>query len=303
MKIRITTLLLMLAMLLSLCVGCSADKAGDSMTSVPGDNYNGSDGMEGKPSEEIKPDGTVGEYERKIIRTVSMSCESLAFDNAISMIMSALETHGGYVESSSMTGTGAKTKSVAPSESYGQARRASYTLRVPAEQLDAFLNVLRMDGGIRILSQSMSSDEITGVYYDLKARLETLQKEEASLAAMLEGLTDYANISAMLEVRERLYNVIEEKEALQTKLNLYDSQVALSTVHLNLNEVLEYTEVEEPTFGERIGRAFKESWASFGAGCQNFAVWFVEAFPTLLIFAALATAIILVLIRIRRRRR
>ena len=42
----------------------------------------------------------------------------------------------------------------------------------------------------------------------------------------------------------------------------------------------------EPTFGERVAEAFTESWKSFAEGCQNFAVWFVYAVPTILIIAA-----------------
>ena len=114
---------------------------------------------------------------------------------------------------------------------------------------------------------------------------------------MLEGFTDYKDISNMLKVQERLYDVIEEIEALQTKLNLYDGRVAMSTVNLSLNEVIVYTEVVEPdpTFGERIGEAFRESWADFGEGCQDFAVWFVEAFPTLLVLVVIHGGIFLII--------
>jgi hypothetical protein len=101
----------------------------------------------------------------------------------------------------------------------------------------------------------------------------------------------------MLKVQERLYDVIEEIEALQTKLNLYDGQVAMSTVRLSLREVIVYTAVVEPdpTFGERIGEAFRESWADFGEGCQDFAVWFVEAFPTLLVLVVVHGGIFLII--------
>ncbi len=304
MKMKILICLLALLTALSVLAGCSA-KSGDHMASTPGDPYGGSNsasGIEGKPTEEIKPDGTLGEFDRKIIRTVSMNCESKAFDDAVTLILDTLAAHDGYVEASSSSGT-TNAKSVAAAEPTGQARRIYYTLRVPAEKLDSFLNALRMNGSIHILSQDMSSSEITGNYYDTKTRLETLTAEKNSLTAMLAGFTDYSNISDMLAVQERLYDVIEEMEALQTKLNLYDSQVALSTVTLSLREVLEYTVVEEPTFGERIGEAFTESWTAFGRGCQDFAVWFVSAFPTLLILAVLGGVVIFLLIRARRNKR
>ena len=228
--------------------------------------------------------------DRKIIRTVTMSCETKAYDDAVTLIMDNLNAHGGYVEASNVTGTGYENVK-------NSARRATYTLRVPAEKLDLFLETLRTDEGIRILSQNATSSEITATYYDTVSRLETLKAEKASLTAMLEGFTDYKDISNMLKVQERLYDVIEEIEALQTKLNLYDGRVAMSTVKLSLNEVIIYTEVvvPDPTFGERIGKAFRESWADFGEGCQDFAVWFVEAFPTLLVLVVIHGGIFLII--------
>ncbi len=303
MKRQTIRSLAMMVTLIVILVGlaaCSAKSSGDS-SMMPGDyNENVSAGMDGKPSEEIKPEAGSGEYERKIIRTVNMSCESKAFDAAVNLIMSTLDVHGGYVEKSSSIGT---TRSVAPNQGVHSARHATYTLRVPAEHLDAFLTALRQDEGIRILSQDMSSNEITGSYYDTKTRLETLTAEKDALTAMLSGFTDYSDISAMLQVQERLYNVIEEMEVMQTKLDQYDSQVAMSTVNMTLTEVVEYTATQEPTFGERIGEAFVGSWTAFGEGCQDFAVWFVEALPTLLVMAVFATVLMVIIIRLIRKDR
>jgi hypothetical protein len=204
--------------------------------------------------------------------------------------MSSLATYGGYVEKSNSTGTGYE-------DVRGSERHASYTLRVPAEHLDAFLEAMRIDGGIRILSQNAVSNEITATYHDTVSRLETLEAEKASLTTMLEGFTDYKDINSMLSVQERLYNVIEEIEALQTKLNLYDGQVAMSTVHLTLREVIVYTEVvdPDPTFGQRVKEAFVESWTDFGRGWQNFFVWFIEAFPTLLVVVGIHAGIFFII--------
>ena len=95
----------------------------------------------------------------------------------------------------------------------------------------------------------------------------------------------------------------EMKDGKPTYSVLYDGQVAMSTVHLTLREVITYTEVVEPdpTFGQRISRAFKESWSDFGAGCQNFAVWFVEAFPTLLVLGVIGGGIATVVIVLNRK--
>ena len=289
LTIRILTLTVALLMAVLALASCDAGSSLDSAPNMPPADNSTAGGMEGGDGAGSIVNGQPTDN-RKIIRTVTMTCETKAYDDAVTLIMDTLNAYGGYVEASTVTGTGFENVK-------NSARRASYTLRVPAEKLDAFLETLRTDEGIRILSQNATSDEITATYYDTVSRLETLKAEKASLTAMLEGFTDYKDISNMLKVQERLYDVIEEIEALQTKLNLYDGRVAMSTVKLSLNEVIIYTEVvvPDPTFGERIGEAFRESWADFGEGCQDFAVWFVEAFPTLLVLVVIHGGIFLII--------
>ncbi len=290
LTLRILTLVAALLVALMTLASCSADSpVGDMAPGLGPADQNTAGGMEGGDGASNIGGGQPTDN-RKIIRTVTMSCETKAYDDAVTVIMTALNTHGGYVEASNTTGTG--YDDVKNSE-----RRATYTLRVPAEKLDLFLETLRTDEGIRILSQNATSSEITATYYDTVSRLETLKAEKASLTAMLEGFTDYKDISNMLKVQERLYDVIEEIEALQTKLNLYDGQVAMSTVHLTLREVIIYTEVVEPdpTFGQRVKEAFVESWTDFGRGWQNFFVWFIEAFPTLLVVVGIHAGIFFII--------
>jgi hypothetical protein len=289
LTLRILTLTVALLMAVLALASCDAGSSLDSAPNMPPADNSTAGGMEGGDGAGSIVNGQPTDN-RKIIRTVTMTCETKAYDDAVTLIMDTLNAYGGYVEASNVTGTGFENVK-------NSARRASYTLRVPAEKLDAFLETLRTDEGIRILSQNATSDEITATYYDTVSRLETLKAEKASLTAMLEGSTDYKDISNMLKVQERLYDVIEEIEALQTKLNLYDGRVAMSTVKLTLNEVIVYTEVvvPDPTFGERIGEAFRESWADFGEGCQDFAVWFVEAFPTLLVLVVVHGGIFLII--------
>ena len=290
LTLRILTLVAALLVALMTLASCSADSpVGDMAPGLGPADQNTAGGMEGGDGASNIGGGQPTDN-RKIIRTVTMSCETKAYDDAVTVIMTALNTHGGYVEASNTTGTG--YDDVKHSE-----RRATYNLRVPAEKLDAFLETLRTDEGIRILSQNATSSEITATYYDTVSRLETLKAEKASLTAMLEGFTDYKDISNMLKVQERLYNVIEEIEALQTKLNLYDGQVAMSTVHLTLREVIVYTEVvdPDPTFGQRVKEAFVESWTDFGRGWQNFFVWFIEAFPTLLVVVGIHAGIFFII--------
>ena len=265
------------------------------------DNEASMDGMFGGDSAGsvvVKPEAGEDLFPKKIIRSVSMECETKGFDAALDHILSVLSAHGGYVQSSSLKGTGYNGD-----EGSRSARMATYTLRVPADSLDAYLADVRANEGIRVTYLTSSSDEITSQYYDLTTRIATLETERDVLQSMLAGFTDYADIGAMLEVQERLYNVIEEIESLRTQLKIYDDKVDLSTITLTLREVLVYSEVSDPTFGERIGDAFIQSWQDFADGWQDFAVWFVGAVPTILVLVVIGGGIFAVVWGVVRRKR
>ena len=301
-KFQSLLILLTALFLIFTLVSCSAD--GGTKAELDGYYPEASDKnemVEGMPptgSTSDKP-GSTGNIERKIIRKVTMSCETKSFDAATEHILDTLAHYGGYVEASSVNGTGYRDNDRGDS-----ARYATYTLRIPAENLDAYLDALRVGETIRVIKQTSGSHEITGTYYDIASRIATLETERDALRQMMTGFTDYSDIEAMLSVQERLYNVIEEIEALKTQLNIYDDQVDLSTIELSLNEVYTYTEAATPSFGERIGEAFAESWQNFASGCQNFAVNFISSLPTLLVLGVIAAlAVILGLKAVRKYKR
>ena len=243
-------------------------------------------GIENGSGSTGKPESN-GEYERKVIRTVYMNCESTEYENSATFITDTLASFGGYIEESTFEGTTQKQNG---------RRSAKYVMRIPAERLDEFLAALHTSDGIHILSEQSTSDEISAAYYDTVTRIATLNAEKDSLTAMLAGFTDYNDINAMLQVQERLYDVIEEIEALQTQLNLYDSKVAMSTVTLSLSEVVTLTPEEEPTFGEEISTAFTESWQTFIEICQGFILLIIHLLPILIIpgIGALIAAVIII---------
>ncbi len=286
---------LLILILVPLAAGCSSGAKGESSDYLGvADSSNEHSGnseknyQEGidydynaspKDSENAEPTGDGAQYERKIIKTVSINGETKEFDIATMGIDSSVASAGGYVESSKFSG-----RSISDSSYSYHTRSATYTIRVPAEGLDDFLSSL--GNLVNIVNSSSNVDDISAQYYDIVSRLATLEAEKTALLNMYEkaGSVDY-----MLQVQERLYDVIEEIEANNTRLNYYKSRVAYSTVNLEIREVIEYTEqIKEPaTFGERLSVAFKESWQNFADGWEDFTVGFVYSVPTLLVLAVI----------------
>lgn len=319
-RTRIIRTLCLLAATLVACTACGASKAPmDSMAG--GDRYYDSADFDynlkaetesyvtsspaisdGAMNAPVKPEestaGTADPLsERKIIKTMRISAETKAFDCATASIEALCTQLGGYIESSSRSGGSIRYSSAVV------ARSASYTLRIPAEKLDAFR--AGMDGEINVVSENTGISDITDRYFDVDTRLATLRTEEERLLAMLEKATE---LEYLITLESRLSEVRYQIESYTGTLRRYDSQVAYSTVHLNLDEVLEYTQVIEApqTFGERMSIALQESWADFVDNCKDFAVGFVYALPTLIVLAVIFTAagvIIVAVVKKHRRQR
>lgn len=90
--------------------------------------------------------------DKKIIRNVSLTIKTSAYDDSMASLTALLSQYSGYLESSSEY-TNSR-----------DLRTASLTLRIPADSLDAFLSGTGELG--RITSRNMSSTDVTANYQD-----------------------------------------------------------------------------------------------------------------------------------------
>lgn len=290
-KTRFLVCTLIFALLLAMLASCGAGSmkndavADDSYYAPEFDKSESSLGfadME-KPSYGVNDATTqTGKYDEKIIKTVSMSAQTKEFDRAINEIRAAVVVAGGFEESVKVDG-----RSYHASDYY--CRTARLVVRVPSAELDDFLG--KVGKLVNVTSENASVSNVTTQYYDMQSRISVLESEKVAYEQMLEKSTD---VKYLLEIRQRLYDVIEEIESYKTQLAVLDSKVAYSTVTISLEEVVEYVSVTptKATFGERIGNAFKDSWKDFAAGFENLVVWFVGAIPTLLVLAAIGSGVV-----------
>ena len=293
-KFRILALCLVLIMAISMSMtSCSKAVANDNAY------MGGAEIVPENPGESGSLDINVGssledssEYERKIIKTVNISAQTLKFDESVTLVEQLCDSLGGYIESSSVSGNGINSKV--------SSRYANYTIRIPAENLDGFNN--GVGEILKITSSSSNSDEVTNTYYDIKSRIEVLEMEKEALSELYEKYTDYGNIGYLIEIQSKLYDVIAEIEAYETQIRLYDSKIAYSTVYLNIREVEEYVE-EKGTFGEKIFGALEGGWEVFVDVCSGLAIAFVACLPFTLTGGVIAIGIIVLIKSIKKRNR
>ena len=295
---KMTAFLVTLCMLAALLAGCGgaskSTQAFDAAAAAPAEAANGAYyDMESAKSEDGgltgDTDSTVLPEGRKWIITVNMYAETEDLDTLMEALNGKISTLGGYVEDQD-----SHNGSMYSSRRY---RSASLTIRVPAERVDEFTE--EMSGIANVVSTSLSREDITLSYVATESRVKALQTEEARLLELMEQAETMADL---LEIESRLTDVRYELENRASQLRLYDNQVDYATIYLSIDEVQEYTPVEEPTVWERISGGFVSSVKGLGNGLLDLLVWVLAKSPYLVILGGV-TAGVVVLIKKRKARK
>lgn len=224
---------------------------------------------------------------RKWIITIDMNVETDDLDLLMTNLDQKIDALGGYVEDQNI-----HNGSNYASRRY---RSANLTIRIPDENADQFTTDL--SGLANVVSQNLRREDITLKYVATSSRVTALETEEARL---LELLSKAETMEDLLEIEARLTDVRYELENHASQLRLYDNQVDYATIYLNIDEVQEYTPVEEPTFFERIRNTFSDALEGVGDGIVNITVFLVGNSPYLLVYCGLGIAIGLLVRRSRK---
>lgn len=227
---------------------------------------------------------------QKLVRKLWLDAETEDMDILLGGVEEQIAKLGGYVESRQVN-----NGSIYSSRRY---RSADLTIRIPAENLDSF--VQHVSESSNITSNRETADDITLSYVATESRIKALETEETRLLDLLAAAKD---MSDLLQIQDRLTDVRTELEQVRSTLRVYDNQVNYGTVYLTVNEVKEYTVTEEPeTVWERIGTGFVESLKDLGNFFTELFVFVVVGLPYLVLIGIVLTALIL-LIRLRRRKK
>jgi hypothetical protein len=278
---RFLTLLLAVMLITALLAGCAkapAHNVSPDAGAMESAKPNGEGNLSG--STVLNP-GVADD--RKLIRTVSLTTETEDMDTLLDQVTLRIAELGGYVESREIY-SGSEYASY-------RSRSATMTVRIPAENLDAFIS--HVDGASHIISSKETAEDVTMQYVATESHLKVLQAEEERL---LKFLAEAKDVSEMLEIEQRLTDVRAELESVTNQLNTYKNLVSYGTVHLSVQEVKQYTEApeEDPTLWQRIGTGFMNGVKNMGLFLENLLVFAVSAIPYLILPALIAVAILVI---------
>ncbi len=244
------------------------------------------------PDAGLNYDGSIlaPDAKRKIVYYGSFSIRTKDFDADYDSLLASLERMGGYIESSSVSGS-------KPDEWNEQGRTASLTLRVPSSRFSEFTGLLGDMG--ETVSSSVSGQDISLQYFDTETKLKTLRARETRLLELLGKATTMEDI---VELEKALADVSYEIQMLETSLRDYDSLIDYSTVTIEMQEVNQVAAVTPPdeSIGTRISNAFYSVLnvlADFG---EFLLVFFIGGAP---VIVPLAAVIVLIIILVKRRKK
>ena len=242
----------------------------------------------GSQADAVNDSGAVSEKQkvdnnRKLIKTVNLDVETKEFDSLIDTLDTQVDMYNGYVESMN-TWNGSRYNTYGQYYDSYTARNATYTIRIPRENLDAFLESFSPLCNVKNKSESV--EDITLSYVDLESHKKALETEEQTFLELMEQATEMEDI---LIIEDKLTDIRYQLQSMESQLRTYDNKVTYSTVYISIEEVKELT-IEEPvpeTFWDRLSSRFTNSMISMGDGFQGFIIWFVAALPHLLLWGGI----------------
>ena len=217
---------------------------------------------------------------RKLIKDVSMSVETEEFDKLAAAIEEKAESLSGYVESSSVSGN----------IKNGETRWGYFTVRIPAEKLDEFMDTAFAYANI--ISKNEKLTDITLKYTDTESRITALKTEQERLT---ELLSEADSAESLIVIEDRLSEIRYELQNFESQLRLYDNQVNYSTVRIDISEVKVFTAGPQAGVLDRIGTGISKNMRALGDFLENAIIFTVSFLPVALVLGASGFAVYKVL--------
>ena len=200
-----------------------------------------------------------------IVRNAYIQIVTSDFDHDLLLAENAVTDQGGQV-SSSNTG-----------QNRSGTRYAFLTARIPAENLDRYMEVLETISG-RITQKDISAENVTDQYTDLRGRLDnaTVQRDR------LRDLLDQAeNVSDLLQIERSLSEAQSAVESLTGQVSRLDHRVSYSTVSISLSEETPAQTVRQTEGGflSRLKSGMDLSLRTFWQFLQNLCLFLLMALP------------------------
>jgi hypothetical protein len=161
--------------------------------------------------------------EHMVIKNANLSIAVDEPPAAMERITQMAEEMGGFVVSANLYQTTLASGVEVP--------HVSITVRVPAEQLNEALAKIKTETQQPVISETITSQDVTDDYTDLRSRLVNLEAAEKQLQTILDKATKTEDV---LNVFNQLTQVREQIEVIKGQMQYYEQSAALSMISVEL---------------------------------------------------------------------
>lgn len=210
----------------------------------------------------------------KIIYTGHLNVITPKFAETNALVRQKVTTYGGYLEGYDISDT-----------------YATYKVRVPAKNFDAYMSDTDIHTGNNVTS-NVSSQDVTLSYSETESVLASLKVREERL---LNYLSKAANITEMLNIEEELQEVRGKIESHQNQLNLMDSFINYSIITVEIRSTSNSVPVTNISFIDELLETLQEAGEDFVDYGEDLLFGIILAIPVI-IFGLLRLGIIVLIV-------
>ncbi len=268
-----TPLMLCLLIVISFA-GCGKSSIYDNTADIYTEDY------VSEESVNISNENKIVEDNRKIIENIDMSVQTKEFDKLTENLNNQIKELGGYIESSNIYGREYDSNDT---------RRAEFKIRIPSDKSEKFTDFISKNSVV--VNKSISTEDVTLKYVDMESRVSVLEAEKTALEKLLKNASSTSDI---IQIREKLTDVISSIESYKSQLRTYDNLVSYSTVIINISEVERTVVVEKQNTWQKIGTNLKNNFINVWNIIVSVFIFVVSAIPYLIPLALIGAIIIII---------
>ncbi|WP_434632202.1 DUF4349 domain-containing protein [Thermoanaerobacterium thermosaccharolyticum] len=168
------------------------------------------------------------DYERKITKDATISIETDNADECYNKILNISKQYNGYIESSSESSTSDKKKTI------------NVVLKIPSNGFEDVIASIKSLGDVKTIR--ISSNDITEQYYDVESRIKNLEIQEERLQELLKKAS---NISDILQVEDKLNEVMTQIDSYKNQIKIWDNMTSMSTINLTFVSTKPQTKISK----------------------------------------------------------
>lgn len=187
-------------------------------------------------------------WDKKIVKSGVLEIEAADYNKYNETIHQLLKKWEAYIASEQENSSDYKRENI-------------ITIKIPVQYFDDAVQYLSTTG--KLLTKQINAQDVTGEYFDTKARMEAKKRVRLRYLDMLQKAK---NMEEILQVEREINGIQEQIEAGEGRVNYLGHAAAYSTIQLTFFQILNAAAVDnyKPGFGKRMLLAMNDGlkWVS-----------------------------------------